>query len=129
MAADRRVTGDGLIHCNTRKIARATNGDIIGVAGSAFDLGAFLAWYNSDRSEPLQMWEKSEALVLTTDGKVFCYNDTGRFFEHETPAALGSGGAVAYGAMLAGASPVDAVHIASQRDIYSGGGVDFLVRP
>lgn len=129
MAADRRVTGDGMVHCNTCKIALAANGDIIGLAGSAFDLDAFVTWYNSDRSQPLQIWEKSEALVLQTDGRIFCYNEVGRCFEHEAPAALGTGSAIAYGAIAAGATPAQAVLIASERDIYSGGGVDVLVRP
>jgi hypothetical protein len=129
MAADRLVTGDGLAHCHVCKVAWAANGDIIGVAGSAYDLDVFVEWYNSDRSQPVQMWKDSEALVLTKDGKVFCYNNEGRCFEHQTPAALGTGSPVAYGAMAAGASPAQAVLIASERDIYSGGGVDALVRP
>lgn len=129
MAADRRVTGDGMVHCNTCKIALAANGDIIGLAGSAFDLGSFVEWYNSDRAQDLRIWEKSEALVLQTDGRIMCYNEQGRCFEHEAPAALGSGAALAYGAIAAGATPAQAVLIASERDIYSGGGVDVLVRP
>lgn len=129
MAADRLVTGDGMVHCDTRKIALAANGDIIGLAGSAFDLDAFVAWYNSDRTGELRVWEKSEALVLQTDGRVFCYNDEGRCFEHKVPAAIGSGAALAYGAMAADCTPAQAVLIASERDIYSGGGVDVLVRP
>lgn len=129
MAADRRVTGDGMVHCNTDKIALAANGDIIGLAGSAFDLDSFVAWYNGDRTAPPHVWEKSEALVLQRDGRIFCYNDQGHCFEHEAPAAIGSGAALAYGAIAAGATPAQAVLIASQRDIYSGGGVDVLVRP
>ena len=129
MAADRLVTGDNMVHCNTCKIALAANGDIIGLAGSAFDLDAFVAWYNSDRSQDLHLWKDSEALVLRTDGRIFCYNEIGRCFEIEAPAALGTGSALAYGALAAGATPAQAVLIASERDIYSGGGIDQLVRP
>lgn len=128
MAADRLVTGDGMIHCNVTKIALAANGDIVGLVGTAFDLDIFVAWYNGDRSEAPRIHDNSEALVLGTDGRVLCYNHVGHSFEHETPAAIGSGSAVAYGAVAAGASPAQAVLIASERDIYSGGGVDVLVR-
>lgn len=129
MAADRRVTGDGLVHGETGKIRMADNGDIIGLAGTAFDLDSFVAWYNSDRTDSVQIHEITEALVLQTDGRVFCYNHQGRSFEHSLPAAIGSGSALAYGAIAAGASPAQAVLIASERDIYSGNGVDVLVRP
>lgn len=41
--------------------------------------------------------------------------------DQEVPAVTGSGGAIALGAMLAGATPAQAVAIAIQRDTGSGG--------
>lgn len=38
-----------------------------------------------------------------------------------TPAAMGSGSEYALGALLAGATPKEAVHIASKLDVYTGG--------
>lgn len=42
---------------------------------------------------------------------------------HGQPAALGTGGDYAIGALVAGASPTDAVQIAAAFDVYSGGEV------
>lgn len=126
IASDRLVTGDGVQHCNITKIRRFDNGDIMGLTGTAFDMDTFADWYISDRSELPDLSNHTEVLVLEHTGTIRCFNQRGHSFIHDAPAALGSGAALAYGAMAAGASPAEAVRIASERDIYSGGGVDVL---
>lgn len=128
LAADRLVTGDGMKHGTACKIRLSADGDIIGLAGNPFDIDAFLAWYNGPRTDPPNVSDTTEILVLTTTGQILCFNHRGHSFEHDSPAAIGSGAALAYGAYAAGASPAQAVKIASERDIHSGGGVDAMVR-
>lgn len=129
MAADRYVTGDGLFHTNTCKLRIAKDGAIIGCSGSTFLQSKFERWYDNGACGPTDLQGHMEALVLMPDGTIRCYDETGEWFVHEAPACIGSGSAVAYGAMDAGASPAQAVLIACNRDTKTGGGVDVLVRP
>lgn len=126
MAADRLVTGDGIIHGTVTKLHRLEDGSVMGLCGSAFQYDQFAAWYNSGRAEGLHVADEMEALVLHPDGTVSCYNQHGYSFKHSLPASCGSGCSIAYGAMEAGASPMEAVEIACKRDIRSGGGVDCM---
>lgn len=123
MAADTKVSGDGLYHCDIEKLIRAKNGDILGWCGSAFDRDGFEAWYNSGMSGKPDVGEGFEGLVLRKNGTVLCVNDKGYSFDHTLPAAAGSGAQVAYGAMDCGASPSEAVFAAIKRDAGSGGRV------
>lgn len=128
IAADRLVTGGGLVHGTVRKLHRAQDGSVIGVAGTTFIIDAFVRWYN-DRDRPEQFDAKTdnfEALILKPDGTVWCYDQHGNCYEAGAPSAIGSGSGVAYGAMAAGATPAEAVRIACDRDTCSGGGVDWM---
>jgi hypothetical protein len=126
IAADMLVTGDGMTHGTFSKLARAKDGSIIGLAGTAFDLGSFVDWYNGDRADPWFAPEHTEILVMSPDGVIRNFNHVGRSFISTAPQAIGSGAAVAYGALAMGASPKQAVEVASKRDIYTGGGVESM---
>lgn len=71
--------------------------------GEAGNRGSFLVAVND------QVFELSSDFAVTTER-------SGRY-------AIGSGGAVAIGALAAGASPLEAVRIASLHDAYTGGRV------
>jgi hypothetical protein len=66
-----------------------------------------------------------EVLVLGPDGICRCYNRFGNSYEQPLPAALGSGAAVALGAMAMGASAMDAVEMAARFDTCTGGRVHY----
>lgn len=122
MAADRLVTGNGLRHGTIDKLALAADGSVIGGVGTAFDLAAFVKWYDSDQTFPFDLSDNSEFLVLSPNGTVRCFNHIGRSFVASVPQAIGSGAGIAYGAMHTGASPRQAVEAACVYDHRSGGG-------
>lgn len=127
LAADRQVSDGSLICSPATKIARLANGAVVGVAGGAFNLMAFLEWFNGGRKETLQLHSDDfEALVLTAAGQVVCYDRHGRTLIQAPPVAIGTGAQIAIGAMEAGATAQEAVEIACRRDAWTSGPVDTL---
>jgi ATP-dependent protease HslVU (ClpYQ) peptidase subunit len=123
MAGDGLVTGNGLKHSMAcRKVFRLADGRIAGFCGSSYNVPPFLAWLEHGGDKP-DISDDFEALVIHHDGRCLSYNSKAVGIEQEVPAVAGSGGAVALGAMLAGASPGQAVAIAAQRDMCTGGTV------
>lgn len=121
MAGDGLCTGNGMIHSmSTRKVHWTEDGCIVGISGSSYAVETFLAW-NPKEDVLCDVPEDFEALVLHPDGTCRSYNNKGMGMDQELPAVSGSGGAIALGAMLAGATPEEAVRIACQRDICTGG--------
>ena len=119
--------GDAITSLDIVKVRRLKNGGIVGVAGSAFDIDAFVDWLDGPQSEPPKdMWEKTEALALMPDGRCYFYNDKGKRFETSLPAVTGSGSDLAMGAMAAGKSPAEAVEIACANHASSGGTITAL---
>lgn len=124
IAADMLITGHGLTHGTFSKLAKAADGSIVGIAGGPFDLESFVEWYDGDRKESWDGADDTEILVLSPGGVVHCFNHLGRSFVCTAPQAIGSGAAVAYGALAVGASPKQAIEAASKYDTRTGGGVE-----
>ncbi len=122
MAVDSYCTSSSIFHTEVIKIARTNNGDVIACAGTPYDLLNFLNWCNQT-DKILEVTQDFEGLILRKDGTVWCVNEKGYMFQHDIPAACGSGCPVAYGAMDAGATPEQAVQIACRRDVKTGGTV------
>lgn len=121
------LAGDGLITSNGTvfgsqfaKVTKLPDGRITGVAGSAFHVAPFVAWLEAG-GDPPELDEHFDALVLSPDGTCRSYDEKCRCILEEVPTAAGSGRELAIGAMLAGASPKQAVEIAAQRDVGTGG--------
>jgi hypothetical protein len=66
---------------------------------------------------------ETQALILTEGGRVFAAAYAHPIMEVRKTQALGTGGDVALGAMLAGKTPGEAVLIASRVDINTNGNV------
>lgn len=126
IAADMLITGNGLNHGTFSKLARASDGSVIGGVGSPFDLASFVEWYDGDRSTAWSDTDESEFLVLSPCGIIRCFNHLGRSYIATAPQAIGSGAGVAYGALAMGASPKQAVEAASKYDYRTGGGVESM---
>ena len=126
IAADMLITGNGLKHGTFSKLARMKDGSVAGIAGGPFDLAPFVEWYEGDRKEPWCGPDGTEILVLSPGGIIHCFNHIGRSFVCTPPQAIGSGAAVAYGALEMGASPKQAVEAASKRDLRTGGGIESM---
>jgi ATP-dependent protease HslVU (ClpYQ) peptidase subunit len=117
IAADTQMQGRWRDAVRVQKV-HYINGDLVGGAGDVAEIDAFKQWYadGADQDNKPQMDDSFVALVLTPEGE--CY-----YFYHKlcpikvgTPYAIGSGAEFAMGAMLAGASPEEAVLIAAQLD-------------
>ena len=126
VAADMLVTGNGLKHGTVSKLARAKDGSVIAGCGSPFDIDSFVEWYEGDRASPWSQADESEFLVLSPGGVIRCFNHLGRSYIATAPQAIGSGAGVAYGALEMGASPKQAVQVASKYDTRTGGGVESM---
>ena len=136
VAADSQETGDGGQKYNCIKIYRV-RGYVIATAGGTYAGMAFVRWFGDwiGNGEPdwddhpdfvnLDYEEDFECLVIRKNGT--CYSVNRLFVPHEQIGnryiAIGSGGAAARGAMLAGATPREAVEIAKQIDTFTGGDV------
>ena len=131
MAGDGLCTGNGLVHgFDTQKVFKLGDGRIVGMCGTAYGIPAFVKWLAEGGDKP-KLFEGFEALVLHPDGACETYNEECQSCPQQTPAITGSGGPIALGAMLAGASPERAVEIAAMRDQGTGGiiTVEYLETP
>lgn len=118
MAADSLMTGNGEILGTFRKIHRCKNGSIAGSAGTPFNSVLFNEWLDNQEGEKPKLTDNFSGLVLTSEGKVFYYNEHLIPVEYIAPMTVGSGGDLALGAI-----PAQAVGIAMQRDTRTGGDI------
>ena len=130
MCSDSRMTSYHAM-VNSRKIEQI-GGSLWGGAGDAEAIEQFFDWVRAGKKKAgIHGWEKEdrpdvEILELGHSGIRLW---SSRLVAIPTDAqcwAIGSGGMAAMGAMLAGATPQDAVEIAKQCDEYSGGPVQTL---
>jgi ATP-dependent protease HslVU (ClpYQ) peptidase subunit len=129
MAGDGRIcSGSTIFGSNAEKITLLKDGRIVGVAGNARYQQLFIAWLTNGGELP-ELDDEFEALVLRPDGTVLSYDYKGRELQEELPTATGSGREFALAAMDLGASPEEAVKIACERDMMSGGKITVLTRP
>ena len=127
MAGDGLVCGgDTIFGHNTVKVFRLNDGRIAGVAGGAFNAAPFINWLNDGGDKPDFGEDSFDALVLHPDGSVQNYDKQCRAIPEAVPTACGSGRDIAIGAMEAGATPEEAVDIASRRNAYTGGKITVL---
>jgi ATP-dependent protease HslVU (ClpYQ) peptidase subunit len=123
MAADGQSSLDGgQIICTTKKkIYRLSDGSLLGGAGTTWELDKAVEWLNGDQQAPAPKLKDFAGLKLTPDGRAFYCTEPLQFSQIDVPAAVGSGQELAVGAMLAGASPKQAIEVAIKRDPHSGG--------
>lgn len=123
MAGDGQSQSRGTVVNHTRaKIRRLQNGSIVGGCGDMHDTTAWADWLDGGKVGdcPIQT-EEFGGLILKIDGSVLMVDHKGRECSVEAPCAVGSGMDLAIGAMMAGATPGEAVNIACKRDPHSGG--------
>jgi 20S proteasome alpha/beta subunit len=124
IAADGQSTaGDMVTNTSCQKLTRLPDGSIVGGCGELSAMRRAINCLHSPDAHPDDLTGEFTLVRLFPNGRVATYE--GCLFASDLPApvAIGSGREFAMGAMLAGKSPKDAVEIACQRDIYSGGDV------
>jgi ATP-dependent protease HslVU (ClpYQ) peptidase subunit len=129
------MAGDGMVCCggtvhgrNFVKVRQIGDGRIVGFTGSAYDIEPFCAWLSDGGDRPT-LSEEFEALVLDPKGECRAYSDKCESIIEELPTACGSGKEFALAAMDAGAEPSEAVEIAAQRSLGTGGTITVIHRP
>ena len=127
MAGDSLTTAGGDVWFYGPKVHRAADGSIFGACGPAASAQRFKRFMVEGGEWPA-LADEFCALVLTVDGNAFWIDKDNERVPMALPAAVGSGDNFAIGAMLAGASPLDAVKIATTRDTRSGGDVAVIAR-
>lgn len=126
MAGDGLISGGGIRYTEDfQKLFRLNDGSIVGVCGDTHNHQQFIDWLNGD-AEAHGMDGEHAALRLMPDGSVRSYDEKGRWIREAVPTACGSGYALAIGAMEAGATPEQAVHIAARRDTATGGKISVM---
>lgn len=126
IVSDGRGARRGVIVCDELiKIDRLDDGRLIGIVGTLDDFGRGLEWFNKGGNKPT-LDEETSFLVVGLDG-VFIYDSKLHPQPAISPTAIGSGFEIAIGAMDAGASPHEAIMIASRRDPYTGGSIRSLL--
>lgn len=123
MAADTQLNHQGIKNHGT-KIHRTDNA-IIGVAGDYMAAMVFVDWYENRESRRPDLGHEDgfEALVLTAEGVEYWTANL-----RPTPItsdyyAIGSGSHLALGAMFMGATPAQAVEVAANFDLHTGGSI------
>ena len=135
IASDSQETGDGGQKYNCQKLFLSRD-YIIATAGGSYAGMIFVRWFDDwtagepdwdDHPDLINLgWEEDfECLVVRSSGACYTVN---RLFvpieQTDNPiVTLGSGGAAARGAMMAGSTPREAVEIAKQIDTYTGGDI------
>lgn len=124
----RTMAGDGIttsldivMRRNAPKVRRLPDGSIFGFAGRTADANAIFGWLADGAKGSPPKIKEGRALILRPGGRIEHLGEDGDLIEIEAPAAVGSGGDIALGAMEFGASPKQAVEIAARRDPFTGG--------
>jgi hypothetical protein len=98
---------------------------IVGFAGTADELMEAVDYLsNPGGYKKPPVLKNTQGLVLTSKGDIYLFSKLDKWLLLDTPyAVLGSGSMYALGAMEAGATPKEAVKVATKRDPYTGMGV------
>lgn len=121
MAADSRGCANELIRNDAeKKLHRLKDGRVVGASGTITAARAYIRWLEEGGERP-KIEGAFSAIVLNPNGSAQIHYNDDEPDDLAFPAAIGSGTALALGAMLAGASPAEAVAIAAKRDPFTGG--------
>jgi ATP-dependent protease HslVU (ClpYQ) peptidase subunit len=124
IAADGQSTaGEMVTSRETTKLTRLPDGSIVGGCGELSPMRRAINCLHSPDAHPDDLTGDFTLLRLFPDGRIVTYEGCLFAFELPAPVTIGSGREFAMGAMLAGKGPKEAVEIAIERDIYSGGDV------
>lgn len=125
LAADSMISSHQAIRepCSFVKIQRLKEKKgLLGNVGIVSHFNAVKAALEGRRSLPSWGNGDAAAILIKPDATVWQYDGEGDWYELEGAYfAWGSGAAVAYGALAMGASAAEAVEIASEFDLYTGG--------
>lgn len=124
------LTSWGLVTARGLKKIHVRNGNIFAFAGAAALIDPLIQWHHDGcdvKALPPCDHDGGWSMVVCDADGVHLYTSKAPFRDVlELPFALGTGGDYAMGAMLAGATPEEAVHIACKLDNGSGGEIQVI---
>lgn len=121
--SDSQVTSSTGCKARVRKLIRLPDGGVFGGAGDVQAIMALREWALAgfEGKRPAKTVE-AECLLAKPDGSVWYLSGTGKPYELlDEFTAIGSGGSFAEGAMAFGATALEAVRIAADRDSGTSG--------
>ena len=127
MAGDSLTTAGNQVVAFRQKVFKFADGRIAGACGDTTECRKLMRWLEHGGDKPDV--GDAFALVLSPDGTAEYWDKELEPLPYIVPMAIGSGGDLAIGAMLAGASPEEAVKLAIERDISCGGEITVIERP
>ena len=95
----------------------------VGFSGEVSEWAKIMRWFGNEEYSPPPRCKTLDLLALCSNGHIYTGNYPYAWIEVNEPhQAVGSGAGYAIGAMDGGASPYDAVIVASKHDINTGMG-------
>ncbi len=126
LAFDSQANGDDRITGAVMKGGRMADGSLWAFCGNLWWLDRCKRWTALPLNDPPELDEESQLIVIRRDGMVLAW-EVGGWVEIAAPFyAWGTGGLAAMGAMYAGATAEQAVHIAADLDPFTGGKIHAL---
>ena len=120
------TSASGQIMRFQQKVHRLKDGRVVGACGLTTSCQQLIRWLDEGGEKPT-LDEDVVALVLNVDGSVDWIDNNFEIVRGQMlPAAIGSGGDLATGAMLAGKSPKEAVELVCTRQIDCGGAITIM---
>jgi ATP-dependent protease HslVU (ClpYQ) peptidase subunit len=97
---------------------------MIGFAGTAGAIVAVVEFFTNPETTKPPKVKDLKGLVLTADGDIFAFDEYDKWIAMDQPyASIGSGSALAMGAMSMGCTPKEAIKTATKYDAFTGMGV------
>jgi ATP-dependent protease HslVU (ClpYQ) peptidase subunit len=124
LAADTLVTSGDHKFGTATKIHKLDDGRVIAASGTSDFIHAVVTWLNGGDKPEMKEGDRFLGIVVYPSGEAKELSEQLRLFPACIPWATGSGEAYALTAMKCGKNAREAVEIAIQIDIYSGGQVD-----
>jgi ATP-dependent protease HslVU (ClpYQ) peptidase subunit len=121
MICDSKISSGGTWYPAT-KVYRI-NGELVGLAGDCKDGDAWLKWYRSGKKGPGPKGDEFEGLILRETGLYKLNTNAHEILIERGFHGVGSGGGYAVAAFMAKPDALDAVNIACQVDLGSGGAI------
>jgi len=129
LAADSMLSGNDTNWGSVSKLIKSKHGAIGGAVGRLESTLEFLAWLElfdpapaTDRLDFAPVCDGADGLIITRLGRLLLWTGGRQLVLLEAPfTAIGTGAKIAMGAMAAGAGAEQAVRIAREYDVYTGG--------
>lgn len=126
LAADTRYTSNGFVSGHASKIVKLDDASYLAVAGCIEFVPILAKWLSGGEKPEIEKDNDFEAIHIK-NGIATTYSGNLNGYPSLIPYASGSGEPFALAAMKCGKNAYEAVQIACQIDIYSGGDIELVV--